>query len=112
MARLVMKFGGSSVADIDRIRNVARHVKREADAYRIDRVAAGQAALSASTRRATELAGELDAKYQSKRAEIDAFRTQPVERVMERLGERLEGVTIEIQPWAQDATPTRVKLDQ
>lgn len=32
MARLVMKFGGSSVADIDRIRNVARHVKREADA--------------------------------------------------------------------------------
>ncbi len=32
MARLVMKFGGTSVADIDRIRNVARHVKREADA--------------------------------------------------------------------------------
>jgi aspartate kinase len=27
-----MKFGGSSVADIDRIRNVARHVKREVDA--------------------------------------------------------------------------------
>jgi aspartate kinase len=32
MARLVMKFGGTSVADIDRIRNVARHVKREVDA--------------------------------------------------------------------------------
>jgi aspartate kinase len=32
MARLVMKFGGTSVADIDRIRNVARHVKREIDA--------------------------------------------------------------------------------
>jgi aspartate kinase len=32
MARLVMKFGGSSVADIERIRNVARHVKREVDA--------------------------------------------------------------------------------
>jgi aspartate kinase len=29
MARLVMKFGGTSVADIDRIRNVARHVRRE-----------------------------------------------------------------------------------
>jgi len=29
MARIVMKFGGTSVADIDRIRNVARHVKRE-----------------------------------------------------------------------------------
>src|SRR6201996_7504682 len=32
MARLVMKFGGTSVAGIDRIRNVARHVKREVDA--------------------------------------------------------------------------------
>jgi aspartate kinase len=32
MARLVMKFGGTSVADLERIRNVARHVKREVDA--------------------------------------------------------------------------------
>ena len=32
MARIVMKFGGTSVADIGRIRNVARHVKREVDA--------------------------------------------------------------------------------
>ncbi|MCB1476907.1 MAG: aspartate kinase [Rhodobiaceae bacterium] len=32
MARLVMKFGGTSVADLSRIRNVARHVKREVDA--------------------------------------------------------------------------------
>src|SRR5215211_955577 len=32
MGRLVMKFGGTSVATIDRIRNVARHVKREVDA--------------------------------------------------------------------------------
>ena len=32
MGRLVMKFGGTSVADIGRIRNVARHVKREVKA--------------------------------------------------------------------------------
>jgi len=32
MARLVLKFGGTSVADIERIRNVARIVKREVDA--------------------------------------------------------------------------------
>lgn len=31
MARLVLKFGGTSVADLERIRNVARHVKREVD---------------------------------------------------------------------------------
>lgn len=32
MARIVMKFGGTSVADLDRIRNAARRVKREVDA--------------------------------------------------------------------------------
>src|ERR1700690_4641199 len=32
MARLVMKFGGTSVADLDRIRNGAAHAKREVDA--------------------------------------------------------------------------------
>ncbi|WP_072395664.1 aspartate kinase [Hyphomicrobium sp. CS1GBMeth3] len=32
MAVVVMKFGGTSVADVERIRNVARHVKREVDA--------------------------------------------------------------------------------
>jgi len=32
MSRLVMKFGGTSVADIERIGNVAQHVKREVEA--------------------------------------------------------------------------------
>ncbi|EPY00388.1 aspartate kinase [Magnetospirillum fulvum] len=32
MARIVMKFGGTSVGDIDRIKNVANRVKREVDA--------------------------------------------------------------------------------
>ncbi len=32
MARIVMKFGGTSVADLDRIRSVAARVKREVDA--------------------------------------------------------------------------------
>ncbi|GAC1336528.1 MAG: aspartate kinase [Beijerinckiaceae bacterium] len=32
MSRLVMKFGGTSVATIERIRNVARHVQREVEA--------------------------------------------------------------------------------
>jgi aspartate kinase len=32
MARIVQKFGGTSVSDIDRIKNVARRVKREVDA--------------------------------------------------------------------------------
>jgi len=32
MSRIVMKFGGTSVATVERIRNVAAHVKREVDA--------------------------------------------------------------------------------
>jgi len=32
MARIVMKFGGTSVADLERIRNVAQRVKNEVDA--------------------------------------------------------------------------------
>ena len=32
MVRIVQKFGGTSVADIDRIKNVARRVRREVDA--------------------------------------------------------------------------------
>ncbi|MCH7795559.1 MAG: hypothetical protein IH900_10540, partial [Proteobacteria bacterium] len=31
MARIVMKFGGTSVADLERIRNVAGRIKAEVD---------------------------------------------------------------------------------
>jgi aspartate kinase len=52
MARLVMKFGGTSLADIERIRNVARHVKREVDAGH--EVAVVVSAMSGTTNRLVE----------------------------------------------------------
>ncbi|HVY58257.1 MAG TPA: aspartate kinase [Xanthobacteraceae bacterium] len=52
MARLVMKFGGTSVADIERIRNVARHVKREVDAGH--EVAVVVSAMAGTTNRLVE----------------------------------------------------------
>jgi regulator of protease activity HflC (stomatin/prohibitin superfamily) len=85
---------------------------RESDTYRIQAVAQGQAAKAAAERKAEELRGQLEAEYSSQKASIDAFRTNPAERVMERLGSKLAGVTIEIQPWASDATPSRVQLQQ
>jgi hypothetical protein len=88
------------------------NVKRKVDTYRIGRIGDGQASLSAARQKAKELKGELAAKYVTKQAEIAAFRTQPVERVMERLGESLKGVTIDIQPYADDATPSRVKYQE
>lgn len=49
MARIVMKFGGTSVGDIERIRNVAAHVKREVDAGH--QVAVVVSAMSGETNR-------------------------------------------------------------
>lgn len=85
---------------------------RKADTYRIETVSKGQAAKSSAERQAEELAGQLDADYETKRATIQAFETQPVERVMERLGEKLAGVTIDIQPWADDSAPSRLRVEQ
>jgi aspartate kinase len=47
MARIVMKFGGTSVGDVDRIRNVAARVKRQADAG--DEVAVVVSAMAGTT---------------------------------------------------------------
>jgi aspartate kinase len=47
MALIVMKFGGTSVANVERIRNVARHVKREVDGG--NRVAVVVSAMAGAT---------------------------------------------------------------
>ncbi len=49
MPRLIMKFGGTSVGDIERIRNVAAHVQREVDAGH--QVAVVVSAMSGETNR-------------------------------------------------------------
>lgn len=53
MARIVMKFGGTSVGDIDRIRNAAVKVKAEAEAG--NEVAVVVSAMSGETNRLVEL---------------------------------------------------------
>jgi aspartate kinase len=68
MSRLVMKFGGTSVADIDRIRNVARHVKRETDAGH--EVAVVVSAMSGTTNRLVEWCREAAALHDAR--EYDA----------------------------------------
>ncbi len=57
MARIVMKFGGTSVGDVDRIRNVAAHVKREVDAGH--QVAVVVSAMSGETNRLVGLARDV-----------------------------------------------------
>ncbi len=57
MSRLVMKFGGTSVGDLDRIRNVADRVKHEADAG--NQVAVVVSAMSGETDRLVKLVKEI-----------------------------------------------------
>ena len=57
MARIVMKFGGTSVGDIARIRNVAAHVKRECDAGHD--VAVVVSAMSGETNRLVSLTRDI-----------------------------------------------------
>ncbi len=68
MARLVLKFGGTSVANVDRIRNVARHVKREVDAGH--EVAVVVSAMSGKTNELVAWVNEASPLYDA--AEYDA----------------------------------------
>jgi regulator of protease activity HflC (stomatin/prohibitin superfamily) len=109
--KLIQEKQAQLESNLARARAAQEEAKRESDTYKINTIAEGQAEMSAAKQRAAELKLELKAKLSSKKAEIQAFRNQPVERVMERLGEKLEGVTIEIQPWADDSSPTRVRYE-
>ncbi|MCX7899181.1 MAG: aspartate kinase, partial [Methylocystis sp.] len=59
MSRLVMKFGGTSVATVERIHNVARHVKREVEAGR--QVAVVVSAMAGATNQLVAWCKEADA---------------------------------------------------
>ena len=61
MARIVMKFGGTSVGTIERIRNVAQRVKREVEAG--NEVAVVVSAMSGETNRLVGLCEEASSLY-------------------------------------------------
>jgi aspartate kinase len=69
MAKIVMKFGGTSVADLDRIRNVARLVKREVD--RGNQVAVVVSAMAGETNKLVALCKELSPLHDAR--EYDAI---------------------------------------
>jgi aspartate kinase len=68
MARIVMKFGGTSVADLDRIRNVAQRVKAEID--RGNEVAVVVSAMSGTTNQLVEWCQNLSPLFDAR--EYDA----------------------------------------
>ncbi len=64
MAKIAMKFGGTSVADLDRIRNVAQLVKKEVD--RGHQVAVVVSAMAGETNKLVKFINELTPHYDPK----------------------------------------------
>src|SRR5499425_2009266 len=95
MARLVMKFGGTSVADIDCIRNVARHVKREVDAGH--EVAVIVSAMSGKTNELVAWAREASALHDAR--EYDAVVASGEQVTAGLLAIVLEGMGVNARSW-------------
>ena len=68
MPRIVMKFGGTSMAGIERIRNVAGRVRREADAG--NEVLVVVSAMAGETDRLVQLCREASALHDSKEYDV------------------------------------------
>ncbi len=68
MSRIVMKFGGTSVADLERIRHAARHIKREVDEG--NQVAVVVSAMAGTTNRLVQWCNEASAMHDAR--EYDA----------------------------------------
>jgi aspartate kinase len=95
MARLVMKFGGTSVADIDRIRNVARHVKREVDAGH--EVAVVVSAMAGTTNQLVAWCREASALHDTR--EYDAVVASGEQVTAGLLAIALEGIGVNARSW-------------
>src|SRR5215510_994991 len=95
MARLVMKFGGTSVADIDRIRNVALHVKREVDAGH--EIAVVVSAMSGKTNELVEWCRQAAPLHDAR--EYDAVVASGEQVTAGLLAIVLEGIGVNARSW-------------
>jgi aspartate kinase len=95
MARLVMKFGGTSVADLDRIRNVARHVEREVKAGH--EVAVVVSAMAGKTNELVALAREAAALHDAR--EYDAVVASGEQVTSGLLAIILEDMGVQARSW-------------
>ena len=103
MARLVLKFGGTSVADIARIRNVARHVKREVDAGH--QVAVVVSAMSGKTNELVGWCTEASAMHDAR--EYDAVVASGEQVTAGLLAITLQNMGINARSWQGWQIPIR-----
>ena len=103
MARLVLKFGGTSVADLERIRNVARHVKREVDAGH--QVAVVVSAMAGKTNELVAWTREASPMHDAR--EYDAVVASGEQVTAGLLAITLQGMGVEARSWLGWQIPIR-----
>src|SRR2546423_1231360 len=95
MGRLVMKFGGPSVADTERIRNVAQHVKREVGAGH--EVAVVVSAMAGTTNQLVEWCREAAVLHDAR--EYDAVVAAGEQITSGLLAMILQGIGVTARSW-------------
>ena len=95
MARIVQKFGGTSVADLDRIRNVAQRVKAEVDAGH--EVAVVVSAMSGATNQLVQLATTIGAVHDAREYDVVVATGEQVTAGL--LAIALQNLGVEARSW-------------
>jgi aspartate kinase len=103
MARIVMKFGGTSVADIERIRAVAQRVKREVDAG--NEVAVTVSAMAGVTNQLVGYVEEVSPLYDAR--EYDAVVATGEQVTSGLLALALQELGIDARSWQGWQVPIR-----
>ncbi len=96
MARIVMKFGGTSVADLDRIRNVADRVRRQVELG--DQVAVVVSAMAGATNQLVAWCQALSPLHDAR--EYDAVVATGEQVTTGLLAIALQAVGVEARSWA------------
>ena len=95
MARIVQKFGGTSVADLDRIRAVAQRVKAEVDAG--NEVAVVVSAMSGTTNQLVEWSSEIGPVHDAR--EYDVVVSTGEQVTIGLLAIALQNIGIDARSW-------------
>lgn len=103
MARIVMKFGGTSVGDIDRIKNVARRVKAEVEAG--NEVAVVVSAMSGETNKLVDYCRQIAPLYDER--EYDAVVSTGEQVTTGLLALALQELGVKARSWAGWQVPIR-----
>ncbi|WP_455474406.1 aspartate kinase [Bartonella sp. B30(2025)] len=104
MARIVMKFGGTSMANIERIHNVARHVKREVDAG--NEIAVVVSAMAGKTNELVQWAHDASPTYKDT-YEYDVIVSSGEQVTAGLLALTLKGMGVNARSWLGWQIPIR-----